>query len=348
MNRLHQVSRKIPGQVYLWLAILIFGASNSVTRKLTEIGANNFVAGRNPVSLCNVLFVGNICALLVLIIVYREQCKISRLRQLSRNRWFYMTIAAILAGGIAPAFVFQALDLTMVNNVVLVGRLEPPLFLALCVWLLGEQVNFWEVLGAFVSFIGVILTIFLQPSLQEMMVMGFMVGKGEILTAVAAVASAISAIIVKAKLSQIPLGLYSIFRTSIGTVIFFVLAIVLYGSHHFMDAFSPFLWKWMLIYGPVIVVVGQSFWLTGLRASTVSQASLVGSFTPIAGIVTAYLILGEAPTLAQYIGGSMILIGVFISQVGIWRKQSRQDKNSQVNSTGEIQEVENKIGFKGM
>jgi drug/metabolite transporter (DMT)-like permease len=29
---------KIPGQVYLWLAILIFGASGSVTRKLTEIG----------------------------------------------------------------------------------------------------------------------------------------------------------------------------------------------------------------------------------------------------------------------------------------------------------------------
>jgi drug/metabolite transporter (DMT)-like permease len=348
MNKLHQVSRQIPGQLYLWLAILIFGASNSVTRKLTEIGANNFVAGHNPVSLCNVLFVGNICALLVLMIVYRQQCKISRFRQLSGNQWLYMTVAAILAGGIAPAFIFQALDLTMVNNVVLVGRLEPPLFLALSIWLLAERVNIWEFLGAFVSFIGVILTIFLQPSPQEMMFMGFMVGKGEILTAIAAIASAVSAIIVKAKLSQISLGLYSIFRTALGTVIFFILAIVLYGSHHFMDVFSPFLWKWMLIYGPVIVVVGQSFWLAGLRASTVSQASLVGSFTPIAGIVTAYLILGETPTQAQYIGGSVILIGVFISQVGILRKQSRQQETTKINSLGKVQEVENKIGFKGM
>lgn len=35
-TRSHQ---KVPGQLYLWMAILIFGASISVTRKLTEIGA---------------------------------------------------------------------------------------------------------------------------------------------------------------------------------------------------------------------------------------------------------------------------------------------------------------------
>jgi hypothetical protein len=28
---------KIPGQIYLWLAVLIFGASSAITRKLTEI-----------------------------------------------------------------------------------------------------------------------------------------------------------------------------------------------------------------------------------------------------------------------------------------------------------------------
>ncbi|WP_127080956.1 hypothetical protein [Dulcicalothrix desertica] len=55
-----------------WSAVLIFGAANSVTRKLTEIGANNFVDGKNPISFCNVLFVSNLCALLVLIIVLQD------------------------------------------------------------------------------------------------------------------------------------------------------------------------------------------------------------------------------------------------------------------------------------
>jgi drug/metabolite transporter (DMT)-like permease len=56
-----------------------------------------------------------------------------------------------------------------VNNVVLVGRLEPPLTLALSVWLLRERVSFWEVAGAIAAFVGVILTIILQPPGEAMM-----------------------------------------------------------------------------------------------------------------------------------------------------------------------------------
>ncbi|MGI8504025.1 MAG: EamA family transporter, partial [Hassallia sp.] len=152
------------------------------------------------------------------------------------------------------------------------------------------------------------------------------------------VALAVSTIITKKQLLQIPGGIYSIFRTALGTVIFFFVALVLYGSDHFMNAFSPFLWQWMFVYAGVIVVVGQSFWIRGLRACTVSMASLVSSFTPIIGILAAYFILDEAPTSAQYIGGSVILFGIFLSQVGILRKSSTLEK----------QTLENKIGFKGI
>lgn len=50
---------------------------------------------------------------------------------------FLQTKSLTLA--IAPGLIFQALALTQVNNVVLVGRLEPPLTLALSVWLLRER-----------------------------------------------------------------------------------------------------------------------------------------------------------------------------------------------------------------
>lgn len=44
MQRLYfLLIRKLPGQFYLWCAIIIFGAANSVTRKLTEIGAQKYV-----------------------------------------------------------------------------------------------------------------------------------------------------------------------------------------------------------------------------------------------------------------------------------------------------------------
>jgi drug/metabolite transporter (DMT)-like permease len=342
--------RNIPGQAFLWLAITIFGASSAVTRKLTEIGTQHSIGDRNPISLCNVLFVGNLCALLILVVIYWRQLSLETLRQLSRREWFGLVLVAILSGALAPGLIFQALSQTGVNNVVLVGRLEPPLALALSVWVLRERVNTWEIVGAIVAFIGVTLTIILQPpSINQMMKMGmFNIGMGELLATAGAIALAAATIIIKKWLTYVPLGLYSIFRTALGTVVFFVAALVLYGSDHFMDVLSPFLWQWMLVYGAVIGVLGQIFWIKGLRASTVSVASLAASFTPIAGILAAYFILSEVPTQAQYMGGSIILVGIFLSQIGIQAKSSAHVALGSESSTSMEQIVETRIGFKGL
>ncbi|MEA5618001.1 DMT family transporter [Cronbergia sp. UHCC 0137] len=343
LQKKHHLIPKIPGQIYLWLAILIFGASSAVTRKLTEIGDQHFLDGRNPISLCNVLFVGNLCALLVLLPIQGKQWNQAALKQFSRKDWFTLTTVAILSGALVPGLIFHALSITEVNNIILVGRLGPPLTMGLSVWLLGERVTRWEVMGAFVAFVGVALTILLQSPGAMMNMGGLAVGLGELLSAIAAIASAVSTIIIKKSLSHIPLGIFSIYRTALGTIIFFITALILYGSDHFMDVFSPFLWQWMLVYGAVIVVLGQSFWLKGLRNSTVSAASLVGSFTPIIGILAAYLVLGEAPTLAQYIGGSLIFAGIFLSHIGVHRIGFER-----VSSIPAAQNVETGMGFKGL
>lgn len=324
-------SHPIRGEVLLWCAILIFGASSAVTRKITELGAQHFVGGQNPISLCNVLFVGNLCALFVFGLIYRRQWTWRRLRQFSKREWISLVTVAILAGALAPSFIFQALASTPVTNVVLISRLEPPLTLALSIWLLHDRVNRWEMIGAIVSFIGVALTLFLQPAQPSVML-----GVGESLAILSAITLAISTILSKKRLSRIPLGIYSIVRTGLGTIVFFCTALALYGSDHFMGVFSPFLWQWMLLYGVIIVVVGQSFWVAGQRAASVSTASIIGSFTPIAGILAAFLILGEIPTQAQYIGGSVILLGLVLSHVGVHR---------QIRSAIE---VEANTGFKGI
>lgn len=331
------VLSRIPPQVYLWLAVLIFASASSVTQKLTEIGSQNFVDGRNPISFCNVLFVGNICALVALVLIYRQQLSLRALKQFSASDWGSMAAVAVLAGALAPGVIFDALSRTTVNNVVLVGRIEPPLTLALAVWFLGERTNRWEIAGAIVGFIGVVVTVVVQGLWESMAAANFgAVGWGEVLTAVGAVALAISSIISKARLSRIPIGIFTIFRTALGTIIFFFVALYVYGSHHFGDVLSPFLWKWMLVYGTIIVAVGQSFWLAGLKHTSGSDASLVSAFNPIAAILAAYLILGEAPTMAQYLGGSMILGGIVIGQIGSWRKLSTPEA------------METGVGFKGV
>ncbi|NJN58328.1 MAG: DMT family transporter [Leptolyngbyaceae cyanobacterium SL_5_9] len=336
---------QISGRVYLLLAVLIFGSASAVTRKLTELGMQYLIDGRNPISFCNVLFVGNLCALALLGVIYHHQWRVRLLRQLTWKQWLALVTVAVLGAAIAPTLIFTALSLTMVNNVILIGRIEPPLILILSIWLLQERVNGWVIAGAIISFIGVALTILLQPpgSDRIAMGMGINLGRGELLTAIAAIALAISTVISKVSLKQIPLGFFSSFRMLVGTIVFFVATIVLYTPAHFMDVTAPVLWQWMLLYSAVIVVGGQLCWFSGLQQSTSSEISLASTFNPIAGILAAYLILGEVPTVAQYIGGGVVLCGIVLNQVGVQRLNTAVPTQQPTDK-----EMNEAIGFKGI
>lgn len=339
-------SNPTSGRTYLLLAIIIFGAANAITRKLTEIGAENLINGRNPISFCNILFVGNLCAFILLLIIYHRQWRIALLKQISLKSWLILTLVAILGTVIVPTLIFTALSLTNVNNVVLIGQIDTPLVLALSVWLLNDKVNQWVIMGAIVSFLGVLLTIvFRAPDSSNVISMGMelQIGTGELLTIIAAVFKAISSLISKVSLRDIPLGVFSVFRMFLGTIVFFVLAIKLYGAEHFMDVTSPFLWQWMIIYSAVIVVAGQLFWFSGLKLSSSSEVSLATAFNPIAGILAAYFILGEAPTSIQYIGAAVIFGGIVLNQIGIIRLNKKSATPQPTAS-----EMDSKISFKGI
>jgi drug/metabolite transporter (DMT)-like permease len=310
---------RIPGQAYLWIAILIFGASSSVTRKLTEVGATQFMNGHNPISLCNVLFVGNVCALGLMLLVYRHQLTAENFGKISKVEWINLTIVAILSGAIAPAAIFRALALSPVNNIILLGRLEVPLIIILSRIVLQERLNRYQKIGAFVVLVGIVVAVIGDRS--DLVKSGLMIGTGEILTITAAVVSAIATLINKQKLSDIPVGIYGIFRTGLGSIVFFISAIILYGSGHFAEMFSPFLWQWMLVYGGMIVVVGQSLWIKGSRESSLTVATIVSCFHPIAGMLFAYWILAEVPMMQQVIGSVILLSGLLLSQVKSDRQQ---------------------------
>ncbi|MCP2727744.1 DMT family transporter [Limnofasciculus baicalensis] len=337
---------RIPGRAYLMIAVIIFAASNGITRKLTQLGADNLINGRNPVSFCNVLFVGNLCALILLIFLYRQQWQSFSLKQLSGKDWIGLVSVAIFSGALAPALILMALEITMVNNVILIGTIGPPLILALSVLLLKERVNRWVISGEILAFVGVFLTVLLQQPEGNMVDMGggLQLGKGEIMVAAGSICGVIGTIISKVTLREIPLGIFSIIRTVIGTVVFFAIAMRIYGPVHFVDVFSPFLWKWMFLYSAVIVVGGQLFWLTGLKKTTASDVSLANSFGPIAGILAGYLILGEAPTLAQYIGGSIIMCGIALNQIGVLRFGTKTTPTPQISE----KEMDAEVGFKGI
>ena len=96
--------RALPGNA----EIAIFGAANAVTPKLTELGAQNLVDGRNPISFCNVLFVGNLCALVFLSLIYYRQWRIPLLRSIPLKNWLVMAVVAVLGAVVVPTLVLES------------------------------------------------------------------------------------------------------------------------------------------------------------------------------------------------------------------------------------------------
>jgi drug/metabolite transporter (DMT)-like permease len=314
---------KVPGQVYLWLAVPILAASSSVIRKLTELGAMQLIDGHNPISFCNVLFAGNLCALTVLLGLYRNQLTIAQLKRVTKVEWQALTLSALLSGAIIPTIIFQALSLAPVNNIVLLARIELPIVLVASIVILQERFQRRQIIGAVVVTIGILVAVLGHGSTSGLITTSttglttvtsaFSFGPGEILTIISAILISLSALLNKKYLSQVPLGLAHVVRLAVGTLVFFVVANLRYGPQHFGEIFSPFLWKWMLVYGGIIIVIGQTFWARGFRATPVSVSAIVACFNPIAAMGFAYWILAEVPTMAQLFGGGILLLGLLLS-----------------------------------
>ncbi len=306
--------QRLPGQAYLWLAVILFGSASPVVRKIVELGAQ--FPERNAVSLCNVLFVGNICALPVFLLIYRKQWTLNTLQQLPRRAWGVLLVVAILGGALAPSLLFQALSLAQVSSVLFVSRIETPILLALSVWLLGERLNARQLLGGLVCSVGALIPLLLPGGNTQSFRMAdlIQVGTGEALAVLAAVTVAVATILSKRFLTAVPAGVYLVLRTGVGAGVFFSAALWLYGPPHFADVLSPLLWQWMLAYGSLFVALAQLCWFTGLRRATVLDAALAGSFVPAVGAVGAYFLLGEMPTGLQLVSGGLVLVGLLLCQ----------------------------------
>lgn len=58
------------------------------------------------------------------------------------------------------------------------------------------------------------------------------------------------------------------------------------------------------------VVLGQTAWHLGLRCVTSTEISVAEAAPPILGIIFALLILGQIPSHAEMIGGSVVVVGI--------------------------------------
>ncbi|MEM9480186.1 MAG: DMT family transporter [Verrucomicrobiota bacterium] len=300
------------GLLYLVIGTALFAASFSVIAKMVDIGRDNLIDGRNPISFCNVLFAGNIVAGITFSLLFFRDFKTEKIRVVKRGHWGLLVLIAFLEGGLAPAFIFIALEEIPVASVVLVQSIQIPLVL-LAAWIIHkERSNKIAVIGAFIAVAGIVLMVGLKAGSGVTSVAGMPVGVSELRVAIASFLFVLATQLRRRLTWEVPIGVYAMVRTVAGTIFFAIVVLSLFGPEHFVDIFSPTLWKWMLVYGILIVAAGQTFWHLSLRTASAAHISLAEATTPVLGIAFAFLILQQSPTVAEIIGGTVVILGVFL------------------------------------
>lgn len=318
--------RRLPvaswGLICAWTAVLIYAASNSIVALLVDIGeANPVDQGRNAITYMNLLLLGSLLSVIPMIFLFRRDWTRANIVRLTRRDWRMLTLSAFLSSALTPGLFFYALAHTSVTNVVLVSRIEPPLFL-LATWLvLNERVCRRTMTAGLLALTGAVVMIGLRDAGGA-----YALGTGEWATVAATLSYLASTLVTRVSLRDIPLGIFSIYRTVVGAAIYFVLVSALYGPQVFRDILSPLLWQWIWLYAGVVIVLGQLAWNMALKHARASELSLATSFSPLAAILIAMLLLGETAGPGLIPGAALIVLAIAIGN-GLFLRQRTAPMN---------------------
>ncbi|EDX87147.1 Integral membrane protein DUF6 [Synechococcus sp. PCC 7335] len=262
----------------------------------------------HPISFCNVLFIGNFCAALVVGFWFGFGSIVEDLKRTETKVIVGLLINGCLAT-LLSALIFLGLRETSVTNAVLLGRLGPVLFALAGAIALGKSIQRLEWLG-FSLIAGGVVAIILATN-------GFDLNRGDALILLSTIVFAVSALInhvMIARAASLRLVVFS--RNFISSIIFFFIAMKLFGPMHFADAFSGSLWVLMAVYALVVIVCAQFLWYAStnnLDSRTIGRLTVL---SPVFGVTYAFLLNGERPSTIQTITLVVVIIGVMVASFG--------------------------------
>lgn len=139
-------------------------------------------------------------------------------------------------------------------------------------------------------------------------------GIGEWATVAATLSYIASTLVAHKSLCTIPVGLFSVGRTIMGSVIYFVLACLIIDPHAFRDILAPELWSWIWLYTGIAIVLAQVAWNMALKYARAETLTLATSFSPLVAILIATALLGEALGPGFAPGAVLILFSILLSR----------------------------------
>ncbi|MEM6655788.1 MAG: DMT family transporter [Planctomycetota bacterium] len=263
------------------------------------------------ISFCNFLFVGNLCAGLVVLAVFGPRRIAGELAGADRRSLALLLVAAAPAIAV-PALMFAGLQGTTAINAVLLSRLG-----ALGYGLVGSLVGrrplaTGEWAGMALTAVGVVVLAIGDN--------GFRLNFGDGLVIAAAVVYSAAALLARATVNQTSAPSFVFVRNALSAAVFFVIAIAAYGPGHFADAFSSGVWAPMAVYAAVAIVAGQVALYSAVARAEPAQVAGWSVLSPVLALVYAFVLLGERPDAGHAVSLALVAAGIMLpSRFARWQ-----------------------------
>ena len=108
--------------------------------------------------------------------------------------------------------------------------------------------------------------------------------------------------------SQVPLIIYIFYVYLFATIILVIITLL---AGYSFGGYSANIYYWMILLGLIPQLFGHSIfnWALGHLPAAFGSIALIGE--PVGTIILAYLFLRETPQSMEYLGGALILAGIF-------------------------------------
>jgi drug/metabolite transporter (DMT)-like permease len=280
--------------IALVLAAACWGGATVITKHvLTDIP---------PLMLLVLQLTISVCFLWTLILV-------QHLRLPRRGDILRLGGIGLLNPGLAYTFGLLGLTRTTASMSALLWAAEPILILGLAWLILRERLTRTLLACSLLAITGVVLVAGLDVRAEQT---SLLLGNGLILLGVAC--CALYTVLTRRQATDLDPLLIVALQQSVALV--WALAIWpiewVRGSGVELTSISLATWGWAALSG--VLYYALAFWcyIIGLRQLPASLAGLFLNLIPIFGVGGAYLFLGERLTVAQWIGGTLILLAVVL------------------------------------
>ena len=290
------------------VAVVLLSLASPVLKFLVTEGQQVGLRDTMAISFCNVLFVGNLCAGLVTLLFFGPADILRRIAAVRRPGDILTLLAATAVAVAYPALIFTALETTSVTNITLLSRFEAVAFAVVAAIVFRTLPSRQQIVGYALIVIG-ILGLVLTGNM-------WMLAPGDRLVLLAGLVFSAAVFISRSSLEILGLKAYVAYKNCTSAVVFFVIALALYGPKHFMDAFRPELWGIMVVYAFFAVSLAELAWYSGIRSASPTVIANVSMVQPFMTLAFAYLLLNEVPNALELVAMVIILTGMILGSRG--------------------------------